>query len=135
MKFTNDASIHGTSLRGYIIATFDELVDAFGQPDEGPDDSADKITCCWRLEFEDGTVATIYDWKEESTPYHRYDWHIGGKNSDAVEFVQQTLATSRKFQEVVGTQLKKLDKKLGARANTPPELLALFNTKLEKANG
>jgi hypothetical protein len=136
MKFTNDANIERTSLKGYVIASFDELVDAFGAPDDGPDDrTGDKVTCCWRLQFEDGTVATIYDWKEDATPYHRYDWHIGGKSSEAIELVHQTLDKSRRLQEIVKSQFKKLDKKLGVRATTPPELLALFNTKLEKANG
>jgi hypothetical protein len=136
MKFTNDAIIQGTSLKGYVIANYEELFDAFGQPDEGPDDlMADKVTCCWRLQFEDGTIATIYDWKESATPYHRYYWHIGGKSSDAVELVHKALENSRKLQEVVKTQFKKLDKKLGIRATTTPELLALFNNKLEKANG
>ena len=133
MKFTNDASINGTSLKGYVIATYDELFDAFGEPDDGPNDlAADKVTCCWRLQFEDGTVVSIYDWKESETPLHRYDWHIGGKNSQAVDLVHATLDKSRKFQEIVKTQFKKLDKKLGIRATTPPELLALFNNKLEK---
>lgn len=136
MKFEKDANINGTSLKGYVIATYDELFDAFGEPDEGPNDlEADKVTCCWRLQFEDGTVASIYDWKEDATPYHRYDWHIGGKSSEAVDLVHQTLDKSRQLQEVVKTQFKKLDKKLGIRATTPPELLALFNAKLEKTNG
>jgi len=136
MKFTNDANINGTSLKGYVIANYDELFDAFGQPDDGPDDrDADKVTCCWRLQFEDGTIATIYDWKESATPYHRYDWHIGGKSAQAVELVQNALENSRKLQEIAKAHFKKLDKKLGIRATTSPELLALFNSKLEKANG
>jgi hypothetical protein len=36
------------------------------------------------LEFEDGTVATIYDWKEYETPTGKYRWHIGGKDGMAV---------------------------------------------------
>jgi len=39
------------------------------------------------LEFEDGTVATIYDWKLYETPYDEYQWHIGGKSFKAVERV------------------------------------------------
>jgi hypothetical protein len=136
MKFTNDANINGTSLKGYVIANYDELFDAFGQPDDGPNDrDADKVTCCWRLQFEDGTIATIYDWKESETPLHRYYWHVGGKSSDAVELVHQVLEQSRKIQDLIKTHYQKLDKKLGIRATTPPELLALFKTKLEKANG
>jgi hypothetical protein len=92
MKFEKDANINGTSLKGYVVTTFDELVEVFGAPDDGPDDfEADKVTCCWRLQFEDGTIATIYDWKERSTPYYRYDWHIGGKCNQAVDLVHSAL--------------------------------------------
>jgi len=133
MKFTNDANIERTSLKGYVIASFDELVDAFGAPDDGPDDrTGDKVTCCWRLQFEDGTVATIYDWKEQETPYHRYHWHVGGKSATALDHVHKTLYETRRFEKLVQKGFDKLDKKLGIRATTPPELLALFNNKLEK---
>jgi len=43
------------------------------------------------LEFEDGTVATIYDWKEYETPMGLYRWHIGGKNNLAVARVTRAL--------------------------------------------
>jgi DNA-binding ferritin-like protein len=42
------------------------------------------------LEFEDGTVATIYDWKEYQTPMGLYHWHIGGRNNLAVHRVIST---------------------------------------------
>ena len=88
MKFTHDANINGTSFRGSVVTTYAELVQVFGLPDEGPDDlDADKVTCCWRLEFEDGTVASIYDWKTSATPYGKYEWHIGGKTPTAVDHV------------------------------------------------
>ena len=81
MKFTTDNNSGcGTSLQGYIRAYYHQLVEVFGEPDGG----GDKTTVEWCLEFEDGTIATIYDWKEYDTPTGRYDWHIGGKNKDAV---------------------------------------------------
>ena len=88
MKFTKDALVNGTSLVGYVTASYDQLVAKFGAPDFGPDDrGGDKVTCEWDLEFEDGTVATIYDWKLYETPYDEYQWHIGGKSFQAVERV------------------------------------------------
>ena len=42
------------------------------------------------LRFEDGTVATIYDWKEDETPLGDYDWHIGGKTPRAFDRVYDT---------------------------------------------
>lgn len=88
MEFVNKAYIHGTCYQGQIPATYRDLVDAFGMPTTGPDDFLDdKVTCSWHLTFEDGTVATIYDWKTGYTPTGVYNWHIGGKNKTAVERV------------------------------------------------
>lgn len=87
MKFTNDANINGTSLKGYIKTTYAKLFDVFGEPYRGPDDAGDKVTCEWRIQFDDGTIATIYDWKLDSTPFEEYRWHIGGHDMDAVDRV------------------------------------------------
>ena len=90
MKFKTASNINGTSLQGYIVATYSELVAVFGAPSYGPDDEdSDKVTCSWELELEGGTIVTIYDWKEGKTPRDTYRWHIGGY-SRAVE----TLITS-----------------------------------------
>ena len=91
-----DASITGTSLQGYIEATYDDLVKAFGEPtfDSTKGDEGDKVHTQWALEFEDEednlVVATIYDWKEDSAYNSRvgkYRWHIGGNSYEAVEAV------------------------------------------------
>jgi hypothetical protein len=90
MKFTKDAIVNGTSLQGHITTTYAELVEKFGEPNCF---GGDKITVEWALEFGDGTVATIYDWKYGETPMHKTEWNIGGKNIDAVfrvyEFMEQ----------------------------------------------
>jgi hypothetical protein len=49
-------------LQGYITADYEELVDAFGSPMRyGFDDY--KVDAEWHIAFEDGTVASIYNWK------------------------------------------------------------------------
>jgi hypothetical protein len=88
MKFTKDAIVNGTSLQGHITTTYAELVEKFGEPDFF---GGDKITVEWALDFEDGTVATIYDWKYGETPMHKTQWNIGGKNSDAVFRVYEVM--------------------------------------------
>ena len=88
MKFTQTdwTEANGTHLQGYIRAYYHELVEVFGAPEGG----GDKTTVEWALKFEDGTVATIYDWKEYETPMGSYDWHIGGKSKQAVRAVTST---------------------------------------------
>lgn len=89
MKFTKDALVDGASFKGDFYAYYHEILEVFGEPDHGPNgkNGDGKITCEWALEFEDGTVATIYDWKEPETPMGMYSWHIGGKSYDAVDRV------------------------------------------------
>lgn len=87
MNFVKNANTNMTHLVGNLRATYADLVEVFGQPDER---SGDKITCSWHLKFEDGTVATIYDWKEDETPLGDYDWHIGGRTPRAFDRVYDT---------------------------------------------
>ena len=85
ITFENNPKVSiNTCLQGYIETTYDELVKVFGEPTvlEG-----DKVTVEWILQFSDGTVATIYDWKRSETPMACYPWHIGGKSQRAVELV------------------------------------------------
>jgi len=77
----------GTGLVGHVTTTYDDLVKAFGRPDR----DADKCTAQWIIEFSDGTVATIYDWKEPETPMKAYAWHVGGKDHRAVQLVAACL--------------------------------------------
>jgi hypothetical protein len=89
-KVNNDStSVKGTSLKGYITTTYETLVNLLGPSLEGSDDG--KTTAEWTLEFDDGTVATIYDWKTGSTPTNLHQWHIGGKTHQAVELVEKAL--------------------------------------------
>ncbi len=95
-SFTSDADINFTSYKGYVSTSYQELCDVFGPPDDGPNDlEADKVTCCWRLKFADGTGASIYDWKTGSTPFGGYDWHIGGHDIKAVTRVKSAVNSVR----------------------------------------
>lgn len=91
MKFTKDPSVtNGTSLQGYTETTMRTLIDVFGQPEyygEG-----DKVTVEWCLLFEDGTIATIYDWKryELGTPEldELMHWNVGGTSPISLATVE-----------------------------------------------
>jgi hypothetical protein len=89
MKFTNDALVDGTSLQGHIEVYYHELVEVFGEPEEG---DGYKTHAHWSLQFEDGTIATVYDWKYDSLPMGLAVWNIGGKHgSDAVFRVYEAM--------------------------------------------
>ena len=88
MKFkTGRADINGTSLMGYVLTTYERIVEVFGEPVGG----GDKSTAEWDITFADGKVATIYDWKEYSTPMGLYQWHIGGRSKEVVGRIEALL--------------------------------------------
>lgn len=91
-----DISINGTSLQGCINARFSELRELFGEPTDG---DGYKVDAEWDLRFDDGTVATVYNWKdgpnycgESGTPVQDIrEWHVGGENKKALDSVQIAL--------------------------------------------
>jgi len=95
MKFTNRANINMTGLKGEFPIAFAELVEIFGAPDVGPNADLDKTTCEWRLQFEDGTIASIYDYKMGFTPMSEYEWHIGGHSAEAYTHVVDAIIMHR----------------------------------------
>ena len=81
-------NINGTSLMGYVKATYEELVEAFGEADH----YMDKSTAHWSIQAPDGTVATVYDYKNYSIPTGDYAWHVGGHNDRALLLVEFMLS-------------------------------------------
>ena len=97
MEFTthNDGTPEtgGTSLMGYIEVDYKLLVEKFEQPNNWDTYKSDAE---WDIEFTDGTVATIYNYKTGRN-YLREDglnvedittWHIGGKSDRALKLVK-----------------------------------------------
>jgi len=87
----------GSSLKGYIKTTFHDLVKCFGEPNH-KGDGGYKVSFEWVIKFDDGTYATIYDWKLSQSErsdvrrgVRKYEFHIGGFNSDSVERVHQEM--------------------------------------------
>ena len=95
MKFTTNANANMTGFKGEFPITFAELVEIFGAPKCGPNADLDKTTCEWALTFEDGTIATIYDYKTPFTPMGEYEWHIGGHDALAYTHVVDTIVLHR----------------------------------------
>lgn len=102
MKYkVNDAkSKIGGSLVGYIDISYKELKDRLGQPVVLDDYKSDAE---WVIEFEDGTVAWIYNYKDgknyngaSGTPKTQIrDWHIGGATGRSRELVHQLFGVSQ----------------------------------------
>ena len=95
-KTGNDLDTTGTgsSLQGYVTTTRSALIETFGMPTFTSDEEYEKVTTEWIIKFEDGTIATIYDWKRyEDAPEadEVLEYHIGGNSSAAVNAVSDAL--------------------------------------------
>jgi len=100
MNFTTTTQVSGTSLRGGIQATYDQLVAVFGQPEVFTEENSDgKIDVEWVIAFDNGTVATIYNWKNGKN-YCGADglnvaditqWNVGGNRYDSAALVEEAL--------------------------------------------
>lgn len=83
----------GSGYIGNVDAGYDELCDLFGAPSGG---DGYKVDAQWRVRFEDGTVASIYNYKDginyngqNGVPVEKIrDWHVGGVKESAHRRVQ-----------------------------------------------
>lgn len=95
-KVNNNLSSGGTGLRGYIEASYKDLVKILGEP-SGFDDY--KISTHWTLMDDNDNIVTLYDYKktnlygdtlpsvEDFREQGTYEWHIGAKSPmTALEF-------------------------------------------------
>ena len=64
MQVEEDAG--GTALMGYVDITYEELVHGLGRPPRGA--ISDKVQAEWISKFEDGCLATIYDYRDGAPP-------------------------------------------------------------------
>lgn len=103
----NDKPINanGTCLVGYINVSYFDLKNVFGDPFGGDQYKTDVE---WEIEFEDGTVATIYNYKDgisylgkiHGVPKSKIkEWHVGGHNSKALEHVCAVLIANGRLEE------------------------------------
>lgn len=89
----------GSSGQGHIETTYSLLVAAFGQP---YNEDTHKSDAEWEVIFDDGTYATIYNYKNGKnylgecglSPRQITTWHIGGTSKLAVERVEEVLKAS-----------------------------------------
>jgi hypothetical protein len=80
----------GTLFKGYINATYNQLVEALGEPTYNEPSGDNKTQVKWVVEFE-GDIFTIYDWKTYSREYTENElktFNVGGTKS-AFDFIQE----------------------------------------------
>ena len=90
------SATNGTHLQGHVDTSYAHLVEVFGPHTEGDEY---KVDAEWAILFEDGVVATIYNYKDgynylgaEGTPIAGIrDWHIGGLIPEVVARVEALL--------------------------------------------
>jgi hypothetical protein len=96
-KPDDDMAINGSSLKSTMDVSYARLVEVLGPPNDEGDGY--KVDAEWVLEFTDGLIATIYNYKtgrnylgEEGLPVEQIrDWHIGGHDSRVVERVNSLI--------------------------------------------
>lgn len=81
-------NINGTSLAGYVSATYDKLVGVLGKPTFDEPSGDGKVQVEWVVEFK-GDVFTIYDWKTYDRDYtlNSLDRFNVGSKVSAVMFI------------------------------------------------
>ena len=84
----------GTGFEGTIKLDYYDIVSKLGHPH---DLDGYKTDAEWEIEFYDGTVATLYNWKngrnycgKDGLDLHQIDeWHVGGFNGKALDKVNE----------------------------------------------
>ncbi len=96
----NEACCSGTSFEGEIIADYNMLLSKLGPPCESFDNY--KSDAEWIIEFEGGSVATIYNWKDGKNYLGEdgldlcdiKEWHVGGRIKEVVAWVDDLINNS-----------------------------------------
>jgi hypothetical protein len=85
-----NANETGTSLQGYINATYSQLLEVLGKPTYNKPSGDDKVQVEWVVEFNDNFF-TIYDWKTGSREYTENElamFNVGG-TIPAYDFINE----------------------------------------------
>jgi len=100
MKYEKFEDTGGTYLQGHIDTTYENIVSVLGKQHHHGDDY--KTDAEWNIKFEDGTIATLYNWKNglnycgsKGLPLEDITkWNIGGHNPRAVALLIDLLNKS-----------------------------------------
>lgn len=89
----------GTSLQGYMTASYDALVEAFGEPQYTETSGDGKVDVEWNLkitepDFGEEHEVTIYNWKDydgglTARTQQDYNWHVGGRSTLVSVYIKE----------------------------------------------
>lgn len=104
MKFEHTPFFGFFRDQGRLYSTYRELEEIFGKPYFGPgkeanpptDRALSRVSCQWRVRFEDGTIAIISDDRQKYTDMGFYNWFIRGDSARAAILVTEVVKNHRK---------------------------------------
>ena len=95
-----EIDINGTHRQGYVYADYEQLLGLLGKPHDG---DGYKVDWEWCIEFEDGEIATIYNWKSgpnfgcyDVGPGQIKTWNVGGFSQQALTNLEKVIHASSK---------------------------------------
>ena len=79
--------VGGHRVGALVNTTYDEIVAKFGPPTSAIPSGDNKVQVEWDIQFENGSRASIYDYKQYDVPYEEVtNWSVGGNSpQDAFE--------------------------------------------------
>ncbi|MBN86058.1 MAG: hypothetical protein CL885_00890 [Dehalococcoidia bacterium] len=90
-KVSKEWIANKTRYRGTIKASYFELVRLFGEPQKG---DGFKTQAEWHIEFEDGVITTIYDWKFYRPVEYNNSWNVGGTEPSSLTKLESLMESS-----------------------------------------
>jgi len=96
IKSINKADAEGTCLQDYVTVDYKTIVDRYGEPTTS---DGYKIDAEWIIEWEDGLIGTLYNWKngknylgEDGLPVEEiWEWNIGGRYKTVAKRIRDDL--------------------------------------------
>jgi hypothetical protein len=90
---TGNFNVMGTSRQGELDGYYKkDIEEVFGTPSWDHGSADDKVQLEWNIEFPDGTIATIYDYKQYGVDPEDIDyWSIGGRGPLAEYYVKKAM--------------------------------------------
>jgi len=78
--------------QGYVYSSMKQLTELFGEPTLYPKTS--RVKSEWCVKFDDGNLATVYDYEEAFLPTGPYEYHIAGSTPKAADYIKKIVGNN-----------------------------------------